>query len=455
VADSCKRKQIDYTVGTNDSLWEFFKTAIFWRDDRVQTPVLIFDQFEEAFTIRNETFRRALAAELGQLTASRLPEHLRPIPSGLEAVEGSSNRRSSRSFTEKSPEMKILIGLREDYLGALQEFAPSVPGILLNQLRLIGLPEENVRHAIVNPGMLKSDEVLFSTEPFTYTDDVIGQMIAVARDTEEGSIDPFVLQLLCGHIEKKVHAQPPGRNVNGALSVDIGYLGGPEGILAIAKNFYLDSIKQLPQASLRRRARALCEEGLLTENGRRRSALGDDLVRTFKLSVDSLRMLEKMHLLRSEPRHGSRYYEISHDRIADVIHNNRRWRMPRGLKWVFGSVAAVPMGLLIWVLVNTSVIEFANRNYDANNLEVAVPLLWIAATVGQNAHAMNVLGAMYQNGRYFKINYSKAHKLLQRTADSGDRYAMDNLGWMYQNGQGVKAELRRSRALVREGRQNW
>ena len=103
VVEACKAEQIDYTAASNGSLWEFFKTAIFWRDDRVQTPVLLLDQFEEVFTLQREEFRHALAAELGQLTASRLPEHLRQSLVGHEAEEGASNRGSRLSFTESRP----------------------------------------------------------------------------------------------------------------------------------------------------------------------------------------------------------------------------------------------------------------------------------------------------------------------------------------------------------------
>jgi hypothetical protein len=159
-----------------------------------------------------------------------------------------------------------------------------------------------------------------------------------------GGIDPFVLQLVCGHVERKVRRRQAGRNSDAAITVDSSYLGAKEGMRALTANFYLDSIKRLPQPRLRRRARALCEDGLLTENGRRRSMLKEDLLDRFKLGSESLQLLERTRLLRSEPRHGSFYYEISHDRIAEAIHHNRRWRMP---KWEAqgqapGSAACIP-----------------------------------------------------------------------------------------------------------------
>jgi hypothetical protein len=366
VAEACKREQIDYTVASKGSLWEFFKTAIFWRGDRVQTPVLVLDQFEEVFTLQREEFRRALAAELGQLNASRPPEHLRRSSVGQE--EGASNRGSRLSFTEKPPEMKILIGLREDYLGALQELAPAIPAIFLNRFRLTGLPEETARRAIIEPAVLVSDEVKFSTEPFTYTDDTLGQMIAAARDEEEGSIEPFVLQLLCSHVEKQVRDKQTAANSGRVgprrekqdstssillsrdvrLEVDFSYLGGENGIRAITANFYLDALRRLTHARLRRRARAMCEEGLLTGVGRRRRALHDDLRQRFKLPQEAIDTLENACLLRKEPHHGSFYYEISHDRLAEAIHQSRKRRVPREVQIVLASII-VPIIIVIIV----------------------------------------------------------------------------------------------------------
>ena len=56
---------------------------------------------------------------------------------------------------------------KSDRLGALQELAPAIPAIFLNRFRLTGLPEENARRAIIELAVLVSQEVKFSTEPFT------------------------------------------------------------------------------------------------------------------------------------------------------------------------------------------------------------------------------------------------------------------------------------------------
>jgi tetratricopeptide (TPR) repeat protein len=348
VAEACRYEKIDYIAGSNGSLWEYFKTAILWRGDRVQTPVLLLDQFEEIFTLHQEEFRRLLAGELGQMMASRLPEHLRRSPASMmisrSAIGGipfefraeeSAHHRGRIAFTEKRPEVKILIGMREDYLGALEELVTAVPEILLNRFRLTGLSVENARSAITKPAALVAEEVKFSTEPFTYENETMGRIIAAAREEEGGPVEPFVLQLLCSHIEKQVR----DRQVAGVrLEVDLSYFGGEKGIPAITLQFYFDALRQLPGRRFRRRARAMCEEGLLTGEGRRRRMLQEDLRVRFKLPQHVFETLENGRLLRKEPYHGSFYYEISHDRVAQAIYNSRKWRLPREVQIVLALI---------------------------------------------------------------------------------------------------------------------
>jgi hypothetical protein len=64
--------------------------------------------------------------------------------------------------------------------------------------------------------------------------------------------------------------------------VDSTYLGSEQGIKALTANFYLDALKQLTPPKLRRRARRLCEEGLLTGEGRRCSLLIEEITRALQ-----------------------------------------------------------------------------------------------------------------------------------------------------------------------------
>jgi hypothetical protein len=342
IEQTCKAEKIDYTPGDKDSLWEFFKTAIFWRGDRFQTPVLILDQFEEIFTLQVEGFRHAAAAELGQLLGRRLPERVRK-----RFQEG-----QSLPFSEKPPEVKVLLSVREDDLGMLQELTPEIPSILQNRFRLTGLSMEDARRAITGPARLAIEGFRFSTKPFEYNKTTVEDMIAAARN-KEGSIDPFFLQILCHQIEKQVRQRQSASNPTAAnLIVDSSYLGGEQGIKALTANLYLDALNQITRPKLRRRARRLCEEGLLTAAGRRHGGLPiENIKKDYKLDDISLEVLETARLLRKVPNYGSFSYEISHDRLAEAIREKRRWRLPRGVQIGLAILVAV-------LLVSTALISY-------------------------------------------------------------------------------------------------
>jgi len=320
---TCQTETIDYTPGDKESLWEFFKTAVFWRGDRLQTPVLILDQFEELFTLQGEEFRHMTAAELGQLRGRQLPHRVRQ-----QLQEG-----QHLPFSDKPPEVKVLLSVREDALGLLQEITPEIPTILQNRFRLTGLSVEDASQAIIGPAGLVAEDVQFATRPFTYNETTVNKLIETTRIKKEGSIDPFLLQILCNHIEKQVRQkQVAGNATETKLIVDSSYLSDEQGIKTLMANFYLDALKQLTPPKLRRRARRLCEVGLLTGNGRRHSLVVEEIQKAYKLDSKALTSLERARLLRKEARRSSFSYEISHDRLAEAIQEKRRWRLPREVK---------------------------------------------------------------------------------------------------------------------------
>ena len=50
---------------------------MFWLDDTLLVPVLVFDQLEEIFTLKEAGFREAFSREVGTVVAGNLPETFR------------------------------------------------------------------------------------------------------------------------------------------------------------------------------------------------------------------------------------------------------------------------------------------------------------------------------------------------------------------------------------------
>ena len=117
-----------------ESLWEF----LHHRDDVLRTesgetltPLLIFDQFEEIFTLaQTDEFGRARAArfieDLADLVENRPPKALE---ARLEHDESAAER-----FDFGRSDYRVLIALREDYLAPLEGLKKAMPSITQNRL---------------------------------------------------------------------------------------------------------------------------------------------------------------------------------------------------------------------------------------------------------------------------------------------------------------------------------
>src|SRR5580700_5552159 len=101
-----ERQRIEYTAGDTSSLWSFFKSAEFWRNDLLLTPVLILDQFEELFTLQSQEKREKFLSELGYL---------------IRGVSPQSHQPAEANLSDAPPSLHVVLSLREDFLGLLEE----------------------------------------------------------------------------------------------------------------------------------------------------------------------------------------------------------------------------------------------------------------------------------------------------------------------------------------------
>jgi tetratricopeptide (TPR) repeat protein len=325
---------ISYTAGSGTSLWEFLKTAMFWRGDAPLTPVLILDQFEEIFTLRALEERRALADELGDLASGNAP------------LSFCRRRHAGEThLSDQAPDVKLLISLREDYLGALQELSATILGIFDNRVRLRPMTRRQAVEAICKPAQIpidgRSGRPEFKTRPFSYRLAALKDLLRFLEGRSK-VIEPFQLQLLCQDIERKV-ARAQAKN---AAEIRVGRadLGGLTAMAGILRNFYLATIAKLSGRRARKNARRLCEEGLLTSAGNRLMLLESQIVETYRITREHLATLVQERLLRKEERLENNFYELSHDSLAQPILDCRPWRLPKPLRYGLFAVALIFIG---------------------------------------------------------------------------------------------------------------
>jgi hypothetical protein len=295
-----------------ESLWEF----LHHRDDflrdaegRTVVPLLIFDQFEEIFTL-------AQADDSGRRRAAQFIEDLADLvenrpPKALEARIDGDDALSER-FDFARADYRVLIALREDYLAHLEGLKPVMPSITQNRMRLARMTGQQALAAVVKPGgRLVSEEVAES----------IVRFVAGGSELPNAEVEPSLLSLICRELNNARIAQ--GR---AEISVDL-LAGSKETILA---EFYERALADQPAA-----VRRFIEDEMLTESGFRES-LGEERVRkafsAAGAAPDALARLVDRRLLRVEERLDLRRVELTHDVLCKVVADSRDLRHAREAK---------------------------------------------------------------------------------------------------------------------------
>lgn len=351
IRESASNDGVDFDDTHPAGLWELLATTTAWREDLLLTPVLVFDQFEEVFTLRDQTFRDGLAEELGALATGIPPERLR----------GAQLDR---------PDVKLLISLKETHLGALEQFSASIPGLFQERLRLEPLAETDARDAVVKPAKLegKNGEPPYWTKPFTYDENVLDNMLTYLKGRSD-VIEPFQLQLLCRHAEGI--AQRKESTQNEPVTLTSNDFRGNNAFAVVLANFYRDVLSRISSPGERKRAAALCEDGLLGSSGQRLMLEKKQILSDYGISESTLDVLGRERLVREERRMESTFYELSHDRLAESVFAARKEKLPKSVRralWTSGVAALLIVAVVIMAVLQNSKSTVQRERDNAENL---------------------------------------------------------------------------------------
>ena len=292
-----------------ESLWEF----LHHRDDLLRddqgntlTPLVIFDQFEEMFTLgQGDDFGRKRAEEfitdLADLVENRPPKAIEMM---LEAEESIVER-----FDFNRADYRILIALREDYLAHLEGLKGAMPSITQNRMRLARMTGQQALMAVTKPGgKLVTDEVAES----------IVRFVAGGAELRNAEVEPSLLSLVCRELNNARIAQ--GRS---EISADL--LAGTRD--TILNEFYERALADQPPG-----VRQFIEDEMLTESGFRESLAEERVLKGFTAAdamPNALASLVNRRLLRIEERLDARRVELTHDVLCAVVKSSRDARHER------------------------------------------------------------------------------------------------------------------------------
>ena len=232
-----------------ETLWELFHH----RDDRLLDasggpilPVLVFDQFEELFTLGAAAGARrdravAFMAELAELVENRPSEQL------VARLEASADELEAFDFSRA--DYRVVITLREDFLPDLEGMKTIMPALMANRMRLARMTGTQALQAVVKPGAgLVTEEVAAAVVEF-----VAGARGGSIERLAELNVEPALLSVVCRELNER-------RRTLGQAQITADLVSGNR--RAMLTDFYDRSVADLPAPM-----RVFVEDRLLTKSG--------------------------------------------------------------------------------------------------------------------------------------------------------------------------------------------
>ena len=269
--------------------------------DSFRASIIVFDQFEELFTL--------------------YPEHWQERQRFFEQV---------RDALAADPLLRVLFSMREDFIAELDPYVYCLPEKLRTRFRIERLTRRTGLSAITQPlEALGGTNGRRSFAPGA-AEELIDNLLMVKVKTPEGVkkirgkfVEPLQLQVVCQTLWNNLQ---PGDKL---ITQDhLKAFGDVDKALSI---FYESALqKTVRKTSIKTGVvRRWCEQKLITSAGTRGTVFRGNQ-ETAGLKNEAVDELERHSLIRMELRGGAQWYELTHDRFVEVIQeSNQKWLLGR------------------------------------------------------------------------------------------------------------------------------
>ncbi len=310
--------------------WLFFKTIEFWKKGHISrlenfyqesillTPVLILDQFEEVFRHHDNFNKKEFFKNISLITNKlyySVSAEKRDLLTYNRFSTSETKSIGYETFNQRSPNVKVLISIRGDYLGLLEEVADEIPDIFVNYFRLKPLTADKSTESITRPGEVSHSSL--RTRPFSYNNDavtLINNFLLSNSNSLSGGINTNELQLLCHHIEKNIVLKKQKEKPGCRITISEENLGGKSGLSRILKNYIASCISKYTFFTQWRIHRTL-KTNFIGKDGKTRNPMTRDQIGLKDKYLDEL---ENNRILRNYGDKGE-LYEITHDTLVQPI----------------------------------------------------------------------------------------------------------------------------------------
>lgn len=157
-----------YRQDEEESMWEYFHRFEFYykldEEDEPHeiVPVLIFDQFEEIFTLqKDESLVKGFFEDFAALLNNICPDYLlqptveveesQPQPTGSSLIKRGVVKTAKRWDYIDETNLHVVLSLREDFLSYLERNITYIPSLKHNRYCLLPLNEDQAAEVIMQP----------------------------------------------------------------------------------------------------------------------------------------------------------------------------------------------------------------------------------------------------------------------------------------------------------------
>ncbi|EIC22965.1 tetratricopeptide repeat protein [Thiorhodovibrio frisius] len=348
----------------NNSLWHglYHRDHEFWDNrNRLLTPVIVLDQFEECFTLGRQTpSQQQRTDEFLQQLASLIEKRL---PGDIEQ-QLADNPDQAETYDFQRGAIPILISLREDFLADFEGLRQTMPALAHNRMRLERMKGDAARQVLQQPAQQLLDAT--TAEQIVYF--VAGER-QQSLALEQLEIEPALLSVIASELNQR-------RIEAGQTQITPHLLKQNQS--EILNDFYQRSLVDLPEA-----VAPFIEEQLLTEGGYRNSFALEDAMLLPGIERQSIDTLVSRRLLRLEERYGSLRVELTHDVLTGIVkgyrdrrrateersRQRRRNRIFAGVTTVLLLVVATFGGIAWYALLQQQLAEQQRQIADEQRLE--------------------------------------------------------------------------------------
>ena len=337
-------KKLTDTSNPDITLWEFFRSLKILGG--ILTPALIFDQFEEYFSIgRNyNDAAHGFITQLSDLVEQRIPGQLKDRDL-IESVSGQENN------------FRVIISLREDFLSELEDVSKLIPSLNKTRFRIQKLKGQEAFDAVYEPARHLIDkkdvevilnkiidsEVTKSPNSFSKAGKMYNQMTKLLQttygqisSTEERSnegisnlltsakagdkvitwyeyeFEPYILSLFCFQVNEKRLSKPNQPKITSEII-------GAVQVVDIVETYYDETLASLEKQYHNSGIKQLLESELISGDGYRLLKPLSDKGSFSHLPAKIITELENARIIRRESRNQLTFIELSHDLIAKVV----------------------------------------------------------------------------------------------------------------------------------------